>query len=194
MIFAGCGGNTETEIENEEGTEDGACYYQFLAENEEKEQDSNQTNVSALELLQNIIDEANTELENGEGLPEVNIDAITAENSPAMLGMIADDFASFAQDGAAAVCESDMIAFQAAVVICRDVNDAAMIDKMIQEGFDPGKWVYVFPDRALTVVSGPFIMLAVGSEAEADALANAFNKAIGGSSGAAVFYEGETGG
>jgi len=142
---------------------------------------------TTIELVQKIIAETN-------GLPEVVIDAVTSENAPAMLGLLADDFASFIDNAAAATCESDEIAFQAAVVKCKDAGDAEMIDSLIREGFDPGKWVYVFPDRSLTVVSGPYVMLAVGSEAEADSIAATFKKISGGSPKITVFYEGETGG
>jgi len=143
---------------------------------------------TSAELLQSIIDEANA------SLPEVYIDTIMAENAPAILGLLSDDFASFISDGAVAAGESDSVAFQAAVVICRYEEDAVMIDGLIREGFDPGKWGHVFPDRSLTAVLGSYVLLAAGSEAETQALTGAFEKAIGGSAIMTVFYEGETGG
>jgi len=178
FVLAGCGGAdqqvevVETEAEAAEtcGGPTGEVYYSD----------------SAIGTLKKIID-------NADGLPTVIVDTLSVENAPAMLGLLKDDFASFIQEAAAAMCETDTIAFQAVLVLCKDADDAAMIDELIQNGFDPGKWTVVFPDSSLTAVSGPYIMLAVGSDAETDALADAFIKIIGGSVTTTVFYEGETG-
>jgi len=142
---------------------------------------------TAAELLQSVIGGAGA-------LPEVVIDPVTAENAPAVLGLLADDFASYIKDAAVAANEAGEAAFQAAVVLCRYTDDASMIDGLIREGFDPGKWVYVFPDRALTSVSGAYILLAAGSDAETAELAAAFKTTAGGFAQTTVFYEGETGG
>ena len=68
---------------------------------------------TAKEILQNIIDEANTKLDETEALPTVFIDEITAENAPAALGLLADDFVSFVAEAAVAKDETDMTAFPA---------------------------------------------------------------------------------
>jgi len=142
---------------------------------------------SAIGTLKKIID-------NADGLPTVIVDTLSVENAPAMLGLLKDDFATFILEAAAATCESDEIAFQAVLAQLREEGDAEMIAGLIQTGFDPGKWVYVFPDSSLTAVSGPYLLLAVGSGSETQALADAFKTVIGGSATITVFYEGETGG
>ena len=181
MFLFGCGGKDVSSDEGAVNTQEGE------ATNESEPAEVLFTG-TADELLQSIISESDAKL------PKVYIDAITAENAPAALGLLADDFASFISEGAAATVESDAVAFQAAVVLCRYDEDAVMIDELIREGFDPGKWVYVFPDRSLTAVSGPYILLAAGSEAETQALADAFKNSLGNSTIINIFYEGETGG
>jgi len=149
---------------------------------------------TAMELLINTIKNANDALGEENALPVLMVDAITADNSPAMLGLLADDFTSYIQYAAVAIHETDDVAFQAAVLRCKNAGDTAMIEELIQENFDPGKWVYVFPDRALTSVARPYILLAVGSAAETDAVAAAFRGLVSGTPGTTVFYGGETGG
>ena len=183
LLFAGCGG-----IINNNGGEtvpDTAVVQEEV--NVESEPAGELYKGTVTGLLQSVIDEA------GAALPEVFIDDITPENAPAILGMLSDDFASFIAEGAAATSESDEVAFQVALVLCRYTDDTEMVVGMIQEGFDPGKWVYVFPDRSLTAVSGPYLMLAAGSEKETQALAAAFDKLSEDPAITTVFYEGETG-
>ena len=180
LLFSGCGSNTET------GTETASD--QVEAVSEESVPAGDPYTGTAAELLGSIINDVDSIL------PKVSIEAITPENAPATLGLLADDFASFISEGTVALSDSDSVAFQAAVVQCRYADDAGLIEELIQEGFDPGKWVYVFPDRALTAVYGSFLLLAVGSEAETQALADAFEKNAGGLTSTRAFYEGETGG
>ena len=189
LSLCGCGGGKgnigDSPAGNDSAAEESAA--EDIDEDEGNESTESSFSGTTKELLQNIIEESNA-------LPEVVIESITPENAPAMLGLLADDFVSFIEEASAAAGESDMIAFQAAVILCKDANDADMIDGLIQMGFDPGKWVYVFPDRALTVVSKPYIMLVSGSIKETESLTESFKKAIGGSSVISVFYRGETGG
>ena len=197
MALSGCGAGgsnggaeTGTGAGTGAGTEDDASVNSDVQEEtagEESEPAGEAYEGTTIELLQSVISEANTGI-------EAVIDYVTPENAPAILGLLADDFASYVAEAAAATSESDGVAFQAAIVLCRYADDAGMINGLIQEGFDPGKWVYVFPDRALTSVAGPYILLAVGNETEADALAAAFKNTIDGTASTKVFYEGETGG
>ena len=160
---------------------------------EENEPDDTEYMGTAMELLINTIKKANEKLGEENALPQLFIESVTADNSPSMLGILADDFASYVEYAAAALPETDDVAFQAAVLKCKNAGDTAMIETLIRENFDPGKWVYVFPDRALTSVARPYILLAVGSVAETDAVAAAYKEAVSGTPGITVFYEGETG-
>jgi len=177
VALAGCGTGPAEDSADDQGVE----------ESGDSEGAAADFTGSAMELLEIIISEA-------DAMPEVVIDDVTAENAPAMLGLLADDFVSYIADAAAAVSESGEVAFQAAIVNCMYADDAGMIDELIRESFDPGKWVSVFPDRALTSVSRPYILLAAGSQSEVGELSGSFEKAVGGAALTTVFYEGETGG
>ena len=177
VALAGCGADPAEEPADDQGV---------VASGDSEGAEADFTG-SAMELLELIISEA-------DALPEVVMDDVTAENAPAMLGLLADDFVSYIADAAAAMSESGGIAFQAAIVNCRYADDAGMIDGLIRESFDPGKWEIAFPDRALTSVSQPYILLAAGSQAEVGGLSGAFETAAGGTAMTTVFYEGETGG
>ena len=160
---------------------------------EENDPDDTEYAGTAMELLINTIKKANEKLGEENALPDLLIEAVTSDNSPAMLGILADDFTSYIEYAAVAVLETDDVAFQAAVLRCKNAGDTAMIETLIQENFDPGKWVYVFPDRALTSVARPYILLAVGSMAETDAVTAAFKEVVSGTPATTVFYDGETG-
>ena len=188
IAFAGCGGTSE-----ESALPDPADVQEETGADESETSDTEYAG-TAMDLLVNTIKMANTALDEANALPLLAVDAVTADNSPAMLGLLADDFTSYIQYAAVAIDETGDVAFQAAVLRCKNAGDTAMIEALIQENFDPGKWVFVFPDRALTSVSRPYILLAVGSVTEADAVAAAFKELVGGTPGTTVFYEGETGG
>ena len=142
------------------------------------------------EILQQILDGAA-----GGQLPASFSDPVTAENAPAMLGLLPDDFVSFAEEATGAIGALITDAFQAALIKCNNADDALIVSAIIQSGFDSGKWIEVFPERSLTMVSGSYVLLAVGSRTETEALAEAFKAVAGGNvSDPVVFYEGETGG
>jgi len=122
------------------------------------------------------------------------IDPVTSENAPSMLGMTPDDFVSMVEEATSAQNILGMIAFQATVVKVKDLNDVEMVAEMIQNGFDSSKWIEVMPEQSLTVISGRYILLAVGTADQTDALASAFKDAAGGvASEPVIFYTGEFG-
>ena len=122
------------------------------------------------------------------------IDPVTSENAPSMLGMTPDDFVSMVEEATSAMNILGVIAFQATIVKVKDVNDVEMVAEMIQKGFDSSKWIETMPEQSLTVISGQYILLAVGTADETDTLASAFKNAAGGAaSEPVVFYTGEFG-
>ena len=151
--------------------------------------------IATADLAQQLLDTAKNSINNKDAIPETFVDPITSENSPGMLGMTPDDFVSFVDEATSATGMLMTQAFQVAVVKCKDIQDAELVDGMIRNGFDSGKWICVFPEQSLTMVSGSYVLLAVGSLTATDALAEAFGEAAGGNvKGPNIFYSGETGG
>jgi len=180
MVFAGCnGGAGDAGGGNEGGPAAGA----------------DTLSGAAADILQGIMDEAGKALGEADAMPATLTDPITAENAPGMLGLTPDDFVSFVEDAAGAIGALNVMAFQVVIARCADAQDAELVNGMIQAGYDSGKWICVFPEQSLTMVSGSYVLLAVGRVAETDALADAFKAAAGGNAdGPYIFYAGETGG
>jgi len=146
-------------------------------------------------ILSQVIDAAGATLTGNDALPGLLTDPITIDNAPGMLGLIPDDFTEYVTEATVAQGAINTFAFQVALVKCNDAESAQTVNEQIKTGFDSGKWICVFPEQSLTVVSGSYVLLAVGTKAQTDALASAFASAAGSSASAPeIFYTGETGG
>jgi len=141
-------------------------------------------------VLSQIIDDANLALGDANALPAAFTDPITVDTAPGMLGLVPDDFTPNVTDATGATGMLNSQAFQVAVVKCTDANSAVTVSGKIQDGFDSSKWVCVFPEQSLTMVSGQYVLLAVGTTVQTDALAEAFKVAAGGAQGPYIFYTG----
>ena len=148
---------------------------------------------SSADVLQQVLDDATAAL--GDGIPATFVDPVTAENSPAMIGVLSDDFVSFVEEATSASAMINTFAFRAAVIKCKSAGDASMVLELIMDGFDSGQWVCVFPEQSMAMVSGAYVLLAVGTVAQVTELGDAFRAQAGGVAFAPnIFYEGEIGG
>ena len=145
-------------------------------------------------ILQQVLDETAAALGEVDAMPSTLIDPITTENAPGILGLIPDDFTGYVDEATVALGALNVNAFQVAVVKCIDADSTQTINEQIKSGFDSAKWICVFPEQSLTVVSGSYVLLAVGSKAQTEALAEAFSTIAVKASAPEIFYEGETGG
>ena len=144
------------------------------------------------DILQHILDEATAAL--GDEVPATFVDPVTAEIAPSELGVLQDDFVSYVDEATAAKAAIATFAFQVAVIKCSSEDDAKTINEQIMKEYDSTKWVCVFPEQSVTIVSGSYILLAVGYEAQVTELTDAFKELAGGAYSAPnIFYEGETG-
>ncbi len=57
------------------------------------------------------------------------------------------------------------------LVLTEKYDMKQVINEMIINGYDSGKWICVMPEQSLTSVSGSYVLLAVGSKAQTDAIA-----------------------
>ena len=147
-----------------------------------------------VDILQQVLDDATANLDEN-AIPATFTDPLNSETAPATLGITPDDYASFVDEATSATAAINTFAFEVAVARCKSDKDAATVAELIQNGYDSGKWVCVIPERSMTIVSGSYVLLAVGKEAQTNELAAAFKKAAGGVvSSENTFYEGETGG
>ena len=188
-LLIGCTGGEPTS-----GTEDAESAGSDT-ESSQNESDSESALAGATsDILEQIIHDASAAVEEDFPLSAIRIDPISQGNAPGMLGISSDDFVSFVAEATAGIDDSGG-AFQIAVLKCKDAGETETVATMIQNGFDSSKWVVVFPEQSLTMISGEYILLAVGTVAQTDAIASAFKDAAGGTaSDPVIFYKGEIGG
>jgi|GEM_PF-1037756 len=141
-------------------------------------------------VLSQIIDDANIALGDANALPAAFTDPITVDTAPGMLGLVPDDFTPNVTDATGATAMLSSQAFLVAVAKCKDANSAVTVSGKIQDGFDSSKWVCVYPEQSLTMVSGQYVLLAVGTTVDTDALTEAFKTAAGSAQGPYIFYTG----
>jgi hypothetical protein len=186
MLFAGC----------EEGPENGSGSADPVTGNGDSGETSADTLTEATaDLLSRILEDSGATLGEANPVPQTFEDPVTAENAPGMLGILSDDFVGYVTEATVASAAISTFAFEVALVKCGDAESAKMVDTLIKDGFDSGKWICVMPEQSLTSVSGSYILLAVGWKEQTVAIAEAFKAmASGNATAPEVFYEGETGG
>jgi len=178
-LLAGCGGNGSQGGSSGSGGGSGAV---------------SALTGSTADILQQTMDDANAALSEADALPAAFTDPTTSENAPGMLGLTPDDFVSYTVEATSATGALITFAFQVSVVECKSDSDAVLVSDLIASSFDSGKWICVFPEQSLTMVSGAYVLLAVGHAVQTDALAASFRDLAGGvASEANVFYHGEIG-
>ena len=155
---------------------------------------ADEINESTDRIMQRVVDIAMMELGTDE-LPPLVMDPITVDNAPYMLGLLKDDFVAYALEATVVQSQLSAHAFQIALVRCKDIESAKIIVDQIVSNFDSGKWLEVMPEQSLTVVSGSYVLLAVGTKVQTEAFVSAFKAATDATVNAPnVFYKGETGG
>ena len=190
LAFAGCSG---TGSGGGAGSNGGATPGEGAHAGADAEETTGSLTGTPDEILERVLGSAGGTLSSEDDIHDFFIEPVTAENAPAMLGMMPDDFVSFADEGAVALSEDPYDAFQASIVKCKSSDYALMVSDIIQSGFDSGKWEVSMPKQSLVMVSGYYVLLAVGRVSETDAIAESFQRAsAGNASGPYIFYEWET--
>jgi len=155
---------------------------------------TDEMNESTDRIMQRVVDIAMMELGTDE-LPPLVMDPITVDNAPFMLGLLKDDFVAYALEATVVQSQLSAHAFQIALVRCKDKESATIVDDQIVNNFDSGKWLEVMPEQSLTVTSGSYVLLAVGTKVQTEAFVSAFKSATDATVSAPnIFYKGETGG
>ena len=80
-------------------------------------------------------------------------------------------------------------AHQIVIIKAKDAGSATEIKTLISSdgGFDPHKWICVWPDKAIAVESGSYVLLAASTSEITDAALNAF-KADAGTIGSVITF------
>ncbi|MDR0571185.1 MAG: DUF4358 domain-containing protein [Clostridiales Family XIII bacterium] len=143
-------------------------------------------------LLSDIVKAADGQLPESSRMGASSERAIEADESQYMLGLSTDDFGKYVTEASASTGMLSTQAHEIALVKCKDAAAAGEVKKLVANGFDPGKWICVRPEKALVADSGSYVLLAVSNSAFADAAAKSFAEAAKDNVGEVVtFYDGE---
>ncbi|MCL1824093.1 MAG: hypothetical protein FWG44_07815 [Oscillospiraceae bacterium] len=115
-------------------------------------------------------------------------DPVTAEVAQNMLGFSEDDFNTYVEEAVSSIAAIATFAHQMALVKVTSGN-AETVKNLIASGYDSRKWICVFPEISIAAYAGDYVLLAVGSEKNAHAVADAFLKLTGGGD-SEIFFEG----
>ena len=155
---------------------------------------ADEINESTDRIMQRVVEIAMMELGTDE-LPPLVMDPIMVDNAPFMLGLLQDDFVAYVIEATVVQSQLGMHAFQVSLVRCKDKESAGIVNDQIVNNFDSGKWIEVMPEQSLTVVSGSYVFLAVGTKVQTEVFVSAFKTATDATVSAPnIFYKGETGG
>ncbi|MDR0849371.1 MAG: hypothetical protein LBN10_10125 [Propionibacteriaceae bacterium] len=140
-------------------------------------------------VLLSVLDKAGSKLT--EKMPMSELRPVEASESQQMLGLSTEDYEALVSQAAAATALLTTSAHEVAIVKVQDITQAATVAKKIADGFDSKKWICVMPDKSVVVISGSYILLAVGQAAAVDALVQGFSDLAEGNVGEAnTFFTG----
>ena len=122
-------------------------------------------------------------------------EAVTGENSQNLIGLSSADFDKYVKDAYASQAMIMTHAHQVVLIRCTDAKSTDTVRKLIENGFDPTKWICVFPEQCFTIIAGDCILFAATDNNTAEALKTAFADLAGDLAGTPeIFYEAANGG
>ena len=116
---------------------------------------------------------------------------VTADVSQNTMGLSEADFGKLVEDASYTMAAIGTFAHQIIVVKAVDAGAAAEIKGLVagDGGYDAKKWICVFPERAVAVDSGAYVLIVASAGAVADVVVDAFKAAAGSTGEAEVFWE-----
>ena len=107
------------------------------------------------------------------------------------IGLSDADYAQYVIQDAQSLAGLATQAHQIIIYQCMDVNAASRVKSLVsgQGGYDPQKWICVFPEMAAVIEAGSYVLLVASSREVVNAAAEAFDVEIGSSGDLVIFYE-----
>jgi len=145
---------------------------------------------SLSDIVTAVTKDADNNLTGNDKLPMLMDTPVTADNVQGLLGLSPQDKDTYVSDVAVYMAAISAIAFQVALVKCKDAASAAKVADLIAKGLDPTKWICVMPGQGFVQTSGSYVLLFVGTDTQATAVSAAFKTAAGGNASEPnVFYQ-----
>ena len=148
------------------------------------------------EILGKLIDDLRADgVEMPMSIPPMKVEADMSQNT---VGLSEDDFEKLVADSAYTMAAIGTFAHQMIIIQATDAKAATDIKQIVSgdNGYDPKKWICVFPEKAVAVESGVYVLIVASYAAVADAAVEIFKEAAGGTGEVNEFWEfsGEAGG
>ena len=106
------------------------------------------------------------------------------------IGLSDADYEKYVTDNAQSMAGITTQAHQIVVFRCQDANAAAQVKKLISGdgGYDPQKWICVFPETAIAFDAGAYVLLVASYREVADATVEIMTEAAGSIGEVITFY------
>jgi hypothetical protein len=116
--------------------------------------------------------------------------AVSAAESQNTIGLSESDFNKYVAAAAQSLAAIGTFAHQIIVIQGVDDKAAGQIKSLVSGdgGYDPKKWVCVYPEKAVAVESGSYVLLVAAKNDVADAAVEIFRETAGSIGEANVFW------
>ena len=117
---------------------------------------------------------------------------VTAEQSQNAIGLSEADFGKYVEAAAQSMAAIGTFAHQIVVIQGIDDGAAVQIKKLVSSsgGYDPQKWICVFPEKAIAVEAGCYVLLVASYSEVAENAVKAFLDMAGGGGEVVTFWDG----
>ena len=121
-------------------------------------------------------------------LPPMKVEADMSQNT---IGLSEADFEKYVADSAYTMAAIGTFAHQIIIIQAKDAGAAGDVKRLVtgDNGYDAKKWICVFPEKAVAVESGAYVLIAAASAEAADAAVEAFKAAAGSIGEVNTFWE-----
>ena len=120
---------------------------------------------------------------------------VTAENVTGVLGLSTADFDKYIVNATSSVAAIMTHAHLVSAIACVNPADAKTVKDLIAKGFDPARWICVFPEECFVVEVGSYVFLVASTAENAEMAKNALNTLAGDAVGEYnVFFTGAASG
>lgn len=141
------------------------------------------------EILEKLIEDLTAAgVEMPMSIPPMEVQPDMSQNT---IGLSEDDFNKYVKDSAYTMAAIGTFPHQIILVQAVDEKAAGEIKKIVtgDNGYDAKKWICVFPERAVAVESGVYLLIVVSKEIVTDAAVEAFRNNAGSIGEADTFWE-----
>jgi len=117
--------------------------------------------------------------------------AITADISQNKMGLSEDAFNRLTVSAADSLAAIGTFAHQIVLIEAADAKSAAEVKKLVTSdgGYDPHKWICVWPEKAAAVDSGDYVLIVASYADVVDAVLDYFKTTAGTTGSVVTFYE-----